>query len=238
VWRRPHRREILLDRRRRRHRHDVVDVGRDVGDRHLVDGEGVEYLLLTLRLFGVEMTGAWLETEEDVIESRAQLRNRVGSLLEEGELPDERRDEVLNALEIDERPVSDIMVAADDIVALSTDRSPEENFDRIRDTPHTRFPLVGDELTDFRGIVYAPSIIDHFEELKAGELSFEEIAAPTMTLSTETNVSDAFDQFQAEDQEIGLVLEGGEVVGLLTATDTLEAVMGDLEDPLDRQAEA
>jgi CBS domain containing-hemolysin-like protein len=55
-----------------------------------------------------------------------------------------------------------------------------------------------------------------------------------MTLAAETNVSDAFDQFQTQDQELALVVRDGDVVGLLTATDALEAVMGELEDPLDR----
>lgn len=187
----------------------------------------------TLKLFGIEMTGAWLETETDVIESRGQLRERLHSLLQEGELPEERRDEVLNALDVDELSISEIMIPSSDIVALSTTATPGENFERIRNTPHTRFPLVGESLTDFRGVVYAPSIIDNFEALRAGERSFDEIAAPTMTLAADTNVSDAFDQFQAEDQELALVLRDGEVVGLLTATDALEAVMGELDDPLD-----
>jgi CBS domain containing-hemolysin-like protein len=191
----------------------------------------------TLKLFGIEMTGAWLETEEDVLESRADLRNELGSLLKEGEIPDERREEVLNALEVGELPISEVMVAADDIVALSTERSVDDNLDRIRHTPHTRFPLVGDALTDFRGVVYSPSIIDHYDALQAGEERFEDIAAATMTVAAETSVSDAFDQFQAEDQELALVVQDGDVVGLVTATDTLEAVMGDLEDPLDTRAE-
>ena len=84
--------------------------------------------------------------------------------------------------------------------------------------------------------MYAPSIIDHYEDLTDGNVSFTEIAAPPMTLAAETNASDAFDQFQAEDQELALVLEDGDVVGLLTATDALEAVMGELEDPLDQRA--
>ena len=54
-----------------------------------------------------------------------------------------------------------------------------------------------------------------------------------MTLAVATNASDAFDQFQAEGQELALVIRDGETVGLLTATDALEAVMGELEDPLD-----
>jgi len=50
----------------------------------------------TLRRFGVEMTGAWLETETEIIETRADLRNRLASILERGELPDERREEILS----------------------------------------------------------------------------------------------------------------------------------------------
>ncbi|WP_144797933.1 CNNM domain-containing protein [Halorubrum depositum] len=187
----------------------------------------------TLGLFGVEMTGAWTEAEEEVIESRAQLRNRLGSMMEEVELPEERREEVLNALAVGERAVANVMTPADEVVSLSTEASVETNLDRIRDTPHTRFPLVGDGPNEFEGVVYAPSIVSRYEELRAGETTFEEIAAPPMTLSTDTSVSDAFDQFQAEGQELALVIEDGEVVGLVTATDALESVMGQLEDPLD-----
>jgi len=190
----------------------------------------------TLGLFGIEMTGAWLETEEDVLESRADLRNELGSLLDEGEIPAERREEVLNALEVGTLPISEIMVPAAEIVALSTERSVTENLDRIHNTPHTRFPLVGDSLADFNGVVYAPSIIDHYDALQDGDATFADIAAPPMTVAADTSVSDAFDQFQAEEQELALVLQAGEVVGLVTATDALEAVMGDLEDPLDTRS--
>jgi CBS domain containing-hemolysin-like protein len=126
-------------------------------------------------------------------------------------------------------------VPAEDIITMSTTASVDENLDSIRHTPHTRFPLVGDELTDFHGIIYAPSSIDHFEEIQAGNVTFSDIAAPPMTLTADTNVSTAFDQFQAEGKELALVLRDGAVVGLLTATDTLEAVMGELEDPLDQR---
>jgi CBS domain containing-hemolysin-like protein len=183
------------------------------------------------------MTGAWLETEEGVLESRAQLRNRLHSLLEEGELPEERREEGLSALDVDARSDSEICPADDD-VALSTAVSPEENFERVRNAQHTRFPLVGEEPTDFHGLVYAPSIFDHLGELRAGHLSFTEIAAPPPTLAAEGNASDAFDQFQAVDREVALVISDGNVVGLLTATDALEAVMGELEEPLDQRTAA
>ena len=190
----------------------------------------------TLKLFGIEMMGAWLEAEEDVIESRAQLRNRMRSLLEQGEMSGERHDGVLAALEAGTTEVRDVMVARDDVVALSTAVPVEENLERMSGTPHTRFPLVGEDTDDFVGIAYVPSVLEHVEALRNGDIPFADVAAPPMTLSPNTSVSDAIDQFQAESQDLALVLSEGEVVGLLTATDGLETVVGDLEDPLDRSA--
>ena len=187
----------------------------------------------TLGLFGVEMTGSWTDAEEEVLETRAELRNRLGSMMEEVELPEERRQEVLNALDVDDLAVREVLTPADEIISLSTSASAEANLDRIRDTPHSRFPLVGDDLSDFEGIVYAPSIVSRYDELRDGDLTFADVAAPPMTISADASVSNAFDQFQAESQELALVIEDGEVVGLLTATDAMEAVMGQLEDPLD-----
>jgi CBS domain containing-hemolysin-like protein len=186
----------------------------------------------TLKLFGVEMTGAWLETEEDAIESRAQLRTRLSSLLERGELSGERHDEVVSALEAGTTEVREVMVEESDVTYLSTEATVEENLRRVSETPHTRYPLVGESTDDFVGIVYIPSILDSIDELKTGDVSFADIAAPPMTVSADTTVSDTVDQFQAERQELALVIEDGEVVGLVTATDALEAVMGKLEAPL------
>jgi CBS domain containing-hemolysin-like protein len=187
----------------------------------------------TLKLFGIEMTGAWLETEADVIESRADLRNRLGSVLSEGDLSDERRDEVMNALTIGEQPVEEVMIPAEDVVALSTTVDTAENFRRMEESPHTRYPLVGAELTDFRGIVYVPILARHRDELAQGSVDFAELAAPPMTLSPDVDVSDAIDQFQAENQELALVIEDGGVVGMVTVTDLLESVTGDIDDPID-----
>lgn len=187
----------------------------------------------TLSLFGIEMTGAWLETETDAIETRGELHKRLGSVLEESELSDERRQEIMNALVVGDLPVRGIMVPREEIVALSTEDSVEDIRATIAESPHSRFPLVGDGLADFRGVVYLPSIVNRFEDLTNGDADIEDLATPPMTLPASEEVSDAIDRFQNEQQELALVEEDGEVVGLLTATDAFEEVMGDLEDPLD-----
>ncbi|NHX35818.1 MULTISPECIES: hemolysin family protein [Halolamina] len=189
----------------------------------------------TLRLFGIEMTGAWLETEGDRVESRADLRHRLGSTLEKGGIAEERRSEIINAFTVGERPVSEVMTDRESIVFLSTTASVETNLERIGNSPHTRFPVIGEDPEDFRGIVYVAAVVDKIDELRRGDVTFEDVAAAPMTIPKDTYISEAVDRFQDEHQELALVSEEteGDIVGLITATDALEAVMGEIEDPLD-----
>ena len=187
----------------------------------------------TLRLFGVEMTGAWLETEEEVIESRADLRHELDSVLGEGNLPKDRREEVLGALDIDQIPVRNVMIHASEVVALSTTAGLETNLDQIAGAPHVRYPLVGEALSDFRGIIYLPEVFRDLDDLREGDTTLEDVAHAPMTLSSATPVSDAIDRFQAERQELAFVTDDDEVVGLVTVTDALEVIAGEVEDPFD-----
>ena len=188
----------------------------------------------TLSLFGVEMTGAWQETEADVIETRGDLHKELSSVLDESGLPKERRQEVMNALVVGGVPVRGIMVPREEIVVLSTTDSVAEIRETIEEHPHSRFPLVGENLEDFRGVIYLPSIVNRFEALTEGKIGIEDLATSPMRLPAHEEVSDAIDPFQAEHQELAFVEDQeGEIVGLLTATDAFEEVMGELEDPMD-----
>ena len=189
----------------------------------------------TLGLFGVEMTGAWLESGEDDVESRADLHRHIESVLGESDLNEERHEEVVNALVAGDIPVRGIVVPREEIVALSTENSFEENLTIMESRSHSRYPVVGRDEDDFRGIVYLPAITNNFDELAGGEIGIEEVAVPPMTLPADEEVSDAIDRFQAENQELALVEEEGTVIGLLTVTDAFEEVMGELKDPIDQE---
>ena len=188
---------------------------------------------LTLGLFGIEMTQSWTEAEQEVIETRADLRNRLGSVLEQGDVADERRDEILNALTIGDRTVAEIMVGRDEIVALSLDDDWETNVQRLKESPHSRFPLVRDDLESFEGIIYSPALLRRLSGDDDGPVDLEAVAEPPMTTSPDTVVSDLIDQFQTQNQELAMVIEDGTVVGLVTSTDAFEEVTGELQDPLD-----
>ncbi|GGM48981.1 CNNM domain-containing protein [Haloarcula argentinensis] len=192
-----------------------------------------------LGLFGVEIARSWTEseTEGDLATTRAELRSEMGDSLSRVGISEERRSEVINALDIGAKPVSEIMVARSDIVALSTTDDFETNMDRIDGMPYVRFPLIEGSLDSFVGVVYAPTVLHNYEALNSGATTLEELAAPPLTVAAETTISDFIDQCQAANQELALVVEDDAVVGLLTATDAFEAITGELEDPMDRAAE-
>jgi CBS domain containing-hemolysin-like protein len=89
-------------------------------------------------------------------------------------------------------------------------------------------------------VVHVPALLDRVDDLRSGELTFADVAAPPMTVGPDTPVSDLIDQFQAQQQELAVVVSEseGRTVGLVTATDAFEAIAGELEDPLDADAAA
>lgn len=207
----------------------------------------------TLRLFGVEITRSWTRDDEaepageagkasgagEVDEAapsggRSAVRQQMLRLLGRVEgLPVDRRDEVIAALDIGDRALREIVVLRDDIVVLHPDDSADRVRQVVSEHPHTRFPLVGDTLEDFRGIVYIPALLARFDELRAGTASLDDLAAEPLTLPVDLSIARAIDRLQAAHQELALVMDGDEVVGLVTSTDTFEAIAGELEDPLD-----
>lgn len=190
-----------------------------------------------LAIFGVTITRSWaaeeIEEGSGRPEGRADVMRRMGDTLSRMGLPADRRKEIINALAIDNIQVQDIMVDAEDIISIRTTDRPEENFERMEGTPHTRFPLLGESLSDVRGTVYVPSLLDAVDELRAGRRSFEDVATPAMIVDSELAVSELIDRFQEENQELALVEEEDQIVGLVTVTDAFEEITGELQDPLD-----
>ncbi|WP_276257430.1 CNNM domain-containing protein [Haloglomus litoreum] len=197
-----------------------------------------------LGAFGVTISRAWAEEEIEGEEGgdrpsdRADLRAAMGERMRALGVPADRREEVMNALYIDRVQVQDVMVDAEAITPLSVQEPLEVNVERIREHPHTRFPLVGEDVSDFRGIVYVPAVLRDLDDLEAGELTLSDLAADPMTVPADLSVADLIDRFQDEKQELALVVDpDGEttVLGLVTATDAFEAITGELEDPLDEE---
>lgn len=184
----------------------------------------------TLRLFGVEMERSWLRSEE---EETDDIKSAMVKLLRTSEIADDRSEEVLNALKIDDIPVNNIMIPRDEIITLSTQQSFEENLDTLRNHMHTRYPLVGDTIDDFKGILYTPQIAANMDSLLEGEKKLDDFDWSRLLVPHDMPVSELIDLFQEEHHELALVKKDDTIAGLVTLTDALETIIGHAEDPLD-----
>ena len=185
----------------------------------------------TLRVFGIEMERSWIN--EETSSGKKDMRSKMVELLKTGDLDEDRQEEIINALDIEHISVKDIMIPKEEIVSLSTDKSFEENLDIIRQNMHTRYPLTGDTIDDFKGILYTPQITANIENLLEGRKELDDFDWPKMVVSPDLPTSTLIDRFQEEHHELALVREDDKTIGLVTLTDAIEAIIGSAEDPLD-----
>lgn len=165
--------------------------------------------------------------------SEGDVKSQIVDLLKSEGLPEDRRDEVVKALEIDEIPVSDIMVPEEEIICLYSEKSLEENLKIIKNQMRSRYPLVGDSLDEYKGVLYTVEILANVDDLQQDRITLKDLSRSDLTVPHDTPVSKLIDVFQQEHQELALVTKDEKSIGLVTLTDALEAIVGSAQDPMD-----
>ena len=192
----------------------------------------------SLRPFGVEITRSWTAeegegAEAESIQSRGELRRQIGQLLTRGDLPEDRRREVLRALEIGSLPVREIMTPIEKVAVLLPNWTADEVVGAVAEGQYVRYPLMDEDGQEFQGVIYVPQLLARFDELRDGRLTLSELATPVVRVGVDWSVARVIDHLQERKQELALVEDDSEVVGMVTVTDTFEAIAGDLMDPFD-----
>ncbi len=161
---------------------------------------------------------------EDIIEEEIHALLQEGS--DSGAIEQQEREMVRNVFRLDDRPIESLMTPRADIVYLDTALPLEENLRRVAESEHACFPVCRHGLDDVLGILGAKQVLD---ALLAG-------AAPSLTAGLQPAVFvperfsglDLLAQFRATDAPLMLVVdEYGEINGLVTPQDVLEAVAGE-----------
>lgn len=187
----------------------------------------------TLRLFGIEIGRSWLEESKQTEgTTRVALKTKIADILESGNVSKDRREEVVNALEIDEVPVRDIMVPRDEIIFLSDGNTLSQNLKLIQ-SGKSRYPLADESGGGFQGVIYTSEMLANIEALSSGAKQLRDLCRPGITVPADVPVSKLIDQFQNENQELALVTDNGDIQGLATLTDAFEAIVGSAKDPMD-----
>ena len=174
----------------------------------------------------LRLLGKQASSQEGVIEEEIHALLEEGS--ESGAIEQQEREMVRNVFRLDERHINSLMVPRADIVYLDTALPMEENLRRIAESEHSRFPVCRGGLDEVLGIVSAKQLLN--QSLKGGQADLTAQLTPAVYVPESLTGMDLLEQFRASDTHLVLVIdEYGEIKGLVTMQDVLEAVTGEFK---------
>lgn len=174
---------------------------------------------LMLKLFGLHGTNAPTVTEEE-----------IHAMLEEGSdtgvIEDEERQMVRNVFRLDDRQIASLMVPRGEIVFLDLDRPLEENLKCIEDSEHTRFPVCRGGMRDVIGVVSAKQMLT--QTLRGQTPDLANNLSPAVFVPESLTGMELLQNFRSTNAQLVLVIdEYGEVQGMVTLRDVIEAITGE-----------
>lgn len=170
-----------------------------------------------LRLIGLRDGPTQTVTEDEI-------RLMVAEGAEQGVIDANERNMVNRVLRLGDRDIESLMTPRTDIIWLDADATPAANLAVMRAVPHSRFPVRRGSDDRILGIFESKRVVE-LPDLGDGQW-LEHLRAP-LYLPETTPVLHALEQFREEDLAFALVVdEYGDLQGLVTSNDVLDAIVG------------
>jgi putative hemolysin len=184
--------------------------------------------LLTLSTEGVlRVLGVPERVKQTVTEAEIDGLMKIGA--EAGVFERAEREFVARVLRLDAQTVGAIMTPRVDIVALRLDAPLAENLKLVRREGYTRLPVCRGSLYEVVGILDTLDLLD--PALEDRPLELEAQLRPPLWVPETIHVIRLLELFKQHKEHLALVVdEYGELQGLVTLTDVLEAIVGEVPE--------
>ncbi len=167
----------------------------------------------------------------------AHSEEELRLILDESEKSDEvselGRDLLVNALDLRQRVVRDIMTPRGEVVFLDLEESFEVNVKRAIESRHTRFPLCRGHLDNAVGLIHIKELMPMMRDPDPDlmRIKREMIPVPEMM-----SLEKLLNLFLTKHAHLALVVdEYGGTVGMVTLENVLEEIVGDIQDEFDTE---
>jgi len=146
---------------------------------------------------------------------------------EEGIFERSEHEMVTNVLNLDDRQVGAILTPRSDVVYLDVRDPVEVTRAKLRDDAHTVVPLCDGGLDQVLGVVRSPRVLGQMAEQRAFTLT--EFSEPALFVPETMTLMKLLEQFKRTHLPVALVVdEYGGVEGLVSLTDVISAIVGEL----------
>jgi len=177
---------------------------------------------ILLRILRVNEPDEKLVTEDEVM-----------LLIEEGrktgEFEKDEEEMINRVFELDQRRINAIMTPKTNITWLDINESEDDIFKKIFQSKHSIFPVSEGFLDNFLGVVQVKDFVNTFSTVD--KLDLKKFIKKPLIVPESSYALDVLKQFKtsAEDVHIAIIVdEYGDIEGLITLYDILEAIVGDL----------
>lgn len=187
---------------------------------------------LFLRLFGLRAV-----TESERVHTSGELSMLVATSTKYGILDKEEEQMLQGVFHFSETVAREIMTPRTDVVSISEKSSFEEMYQRVVSSGLSRFPVVGQNIDDVKGILLARDVLrvaPRFMGDKVQGFNISTLLREAYFIPGTKTIDDLLTELKKRKVHMALVLdEHGGFDGVVTLEDIIEEIVGDIFDESD-----
>ena len=172
------------------------------------------------KLFGINLNDA--ENEELKPE---ELR----TLLQTSRVPKRQENMLMGIFDMDSLSVNDVMIAKNEIEGINIKDDIGDIVKNLNVLRYTYIPLYKDTIDNISGFISSNKKADFLSLDKPSKTSLKNFIQDPLFIPENTPLNTQLANFQLENKRVGLIVdEYGDIEGLITLTDILEIIVGEI----------
>ncbi len=161
--------------------------------------------------------------------SEEEIRSLIADATRTGIFHVAEHQMIEGVLRLPDRTVRSIMIPRGDVVWLDADDSRETVWNAVRSSGHSRYPVCRGQLDELLGIVLTGELAEWLGDTASGELAAR-VRAP-LVVHESTRILRLLELFRESKMHFAVIVdEHGSIEGVVTPSDILTAITGELPD--------
>jgi putative hemolysin len=185
---------------------------------------------LVLKLIGIRNTQGPQMTSDEIHAILVESS-------ESGLIDEQEHQMVRNVFRLDNRKIASLMIPRLDVSWLSVNDTIEQILEILDQNEFSRFPVCRDSVNDVIGIVMAKKVLT--QALKGEALNLEALMETPLYVPESLNGLELLNLLRSSQTEMALVVdEYGDIQGIVTVKDLIEAITGEFQTDHEEDAYA